>query len=92
MLDLNYNFRSKALEGVNPINTKTNQPCNKLFFFQTALCHQRIHNQQCQTISSRSKVHLLDIQQQGYLTPILHNIIMHICPTCIIHVCNLHHK
>jgi hypothetical protein len=89
MLDLNYNSRSKALEGADPISTKTNQPCNKILFFQTALCHQRIHNQQCQTISSRSRKHLLDTQQQGYLTPILHNITQHTCPTCIIHGCNL---
>jgi hypothetical protein len=52
------------------------------------LCHQRIHNQLCQTISFRSTKHLLDIQQQWYLTPILHNIAMHTCPTCIIHGCN----
>jgi hypothetical protein len=52
------------------------------------LCHQKFHNQQCQTISSRSKNHLLDIQQQQYPTLILHNITMHTCPICIVHGCN----
>jgi hypothetical protein len=35
-----------------------------------------------------SRKHLLDIQQQWYLTPILHNITMHTCPTYIVHGCN----
>jgi len=35
-----------------------------------------------------SRKHLLDIQQQWYSTPILHNITMHTCPTCIVHGCN----
>jgi hypothetical protein len=26
MLNLNYNYKSKALEGIEPINTKINQP------------------------------------------------------------------
>jgi hypothetical protein len=52
------------------------------------LCHQIIHNQQYQTISSISRKHLLETQQKRYLTPILHNITMHISPTCIVHGCN----
>jgi len=28
---------------------------------------------------------MLQIQQQSYVTPILHNVTMHTCPTCIIH-------
>ncbi len=46
-LDLNYNSKFEALEGIDPINTKTNQPWSKAFFLQTPLCHQKGHDQQC---------------------------------------------
>jgi hypothetical protein len=31
---------------------------------------------------------MLHIQEQGYLTPILQNVSMHTCPTCIIYGCD----
>ncbi len=86
-LILNYNSRSKALEGVDHI-TKIYQPWNFFFFLQAPLCHQKIHDYHSQNINLKSIYHMLHIQQQGYLTPFLHNVSMHICPTCVIHGCD----
>jgi len=46
-LDLNCNSKFEALEGIDPINTKIDQPWSKTFFLLTPLCHQRGHDQQC---------------------------------------------
>jgi len=45
LLDLNYNSIFEALEGINPINTKKDQPWSKVFFLQTPLYYQRVHDQ-----------------------------------------------
>ncbi len=46
------------------------------------------HDQQSQVVSPIFRKHLLHIQQQRYFTPILHDVTMLMCPTCIIHGCD----
>jgi len=43
ILTLDPNSNSK---GIHPINTKTYELWSKFLFFQTPLCHQKVHNQQ----------------------------------------------
>ncbi len=45
LLDLNYNSIFEALEGINTISTKKDQPWSKVFFLQTPLYHQKVHDQ-----------------------------------------------
>jgi len=45
MLDLDCHSQSKALEGADPINTKTHQLWSQIFLLQISLCHQGIHDQ-----------------------------------------------
>jgi hypothetical protein len=57
--------------------------------FRSLFVIKKTHNQQIQIINPKSKQHLLHIQQQWYPTPILHNVIMHIHATYVIHGCHL---
>lgn len=79
----------KALEGANHVSIKMHQPWNNVLLFQISLCHQKVHYQQHQAINPRSKEHLLHIQQQWCSTLIMYNVIMHTCPTYIIHCYDL---
>jgi hypothetical protein len=57
-LDLNYHSWFKALEGVDPIITKTHQPWNNDLLFLISFYYERVHNQQNQVITPISKKHL----------------------------------
>lgn len=76
-------FDLKPLKALTPstpkhANFETMSSCFKSF----------CHDQQSQVVSSISREHLLHIQQQRYFTPILHNVTMLTCPTCIVHGCD----
>ncbi len=74
MLNLNHNYRFKALEDIEPISTKTNQPWSNSFSFKPPCVIKEFMMIKIVNVDSKSIKHLLDLQQQGYPTPILHNI------------------